>query len=226
MQDSISKLLNDPKCLNKNVLPALMKDEHPLLTGDNYHKNEWKVTVINTGALKTEKYHRLYCTHCLQPSPPKINRAVHWRTWWIENGWSINQQLGLIKHSSQIQDYIGCFLPWKSDVFADLNSRSFIREQSEHPKTTHIFTVDSSKVKPTSNKLKRQSTLLSSASATATPKQKVIVLDDDNLPSEPNPKQSTFSAKQTKKHLKQGDLNELGNAPNRAKSKQRVIVCT
>ena len=101
-------------------------------------------------------------------------------------------------------DYVECFLPWHKDINAGPNARRFIREQSEHPKTTHIDTVDS---KSSSSKLKRQSVFSGSSGASSS---KVIVLDEPGTGST----QTTFSAKFAKKHLKQGDLNNyLGCIP-------------
>ena len=55
-------------------------------------------------------------------------------------------------------DYVGCFLPWDPKTQSGLNTRRFIRDQSEYPKTSHIYTA---LAKPSTEKLKRQSTLSS-----------------------------------------------------------------
>ena len=211
MRDTMAKLFTDSKCLNKNILPAVVKEEHPMITGEHYVKSDWKVTVMNTGPCKVEKYHRLYCSHCQPHLVPALIKEYTEGLGQSKTVEALVNNWDSLKIPPRYIDYIGCFLPWESDINAGPNSRRFIREQSEHPKTTHIYTVDSSS--STSNKVKRQSTLLLSGAAAA-PSQKVVVLDDELPSGGPNPKQSTFSAKQTKKHMKQGDLsNYLGLIP-------------
>ena len=64
-----------------------------------------------------------------------------------------------------------------SDVCAGPNAQKFIRDQSEHPKTSHIYTVDA---KASNKKLKRQTSLLDKT--TSKPPSKVIVLDKEPGP--------------------------------------------
>ena len=46
-----------------------------------------------------------------------------------------------LKIPAECMDYVGCFLPWNKAHHAGPNSRRFIREPNEHPKTTHIYTI-------------------------------------------------------------------------------------
>ena len=63
-------------------------------------------------------------------------------------------------------DYVGCFLAWNKAHHADPNSRRFIREPNEHPKTTHIYTTSA----VTKKRSQKQ------ASLTSQPPKKTIAL--------------------------------------------------
>ena len=77
-------------------------------------------------------------------------------------------------------DYVGCFLPWNKAHHAGPNSRRFISERNEHPKTTHIYTTSS----VTKKSLQKQ------ASLTFQPPKKTIALDKSSA--------STTTTTQTK----------------------------
>ena len=72
MREVMTKFLTEKRCLNKNVLPLAVKEDHPLLVQELYNKSEWKVSVANEGAMKAEKYHHLYCSHCKHVLVPKL----------------------------------------------------------------------------------------------------------------------------------------------------------
>ena len=97
-------------------------------------------------------------------------------------------------------DYVGCFLPWDPKTQAGPNACKFIRDQSEHPKTSHIYTVTAN---PSSKKLKRQFTLSS------TPPSKTMELTPPDQNPAPASTQSSITGKFSKKHLKQGSLDKF-----------------
>ena len=76
-------------------------------------------------------------------------------------------------------DYDGCFLQWNKAHHTGPNSRRFIRESNEHPKTTHIYTTSA----VTKKRSQKQ------ASLTSQPPKKTIALDKSS---------STTATKQTK----------------------------
>ena len=55
MKEAIMKFFLEPRCLNKNVLPVKVKEDHPQLTSEAYDKKEWAISVANTGTNKPEK---------------------------------------------------------------------------------------------------------------------------------------------------------------------------
>ena len=55
MKEAIMKFFLESRCLNKNVLPVKVKEDHPQLTSEAYDKKEWAISVANTGTNKPEK---------------------------------------------------------------------------------------------------------------------------------------------------------------------------
>lgn len=215
MKEVMTSLFTEPRCLNKQALPNKLKEEHPLITSDKYDKKEWKITVANSGPLQPEKYYRLYCDHCETKLLPGMLERYSDRLGDMKNLVGLINNWDILKIPQKEIDYVGCFLPWKEDIQAGPNSRKFIRDPSEHPKTSHIYTVDGNASK---SKLKRQATL-PQMSNSKTPPVKVIVLDKEPGPSS----QSTISAKTAKKHLKQGTLDKaLGVIPLKGKTDQQA----
>ena len=98
-------------------------------------------------------------------------------------------------------DYVGCFLPWDPKTQAGPNARKFIRDQSEHPKISHIYTVTA---KPSSKKLKRQFTL----SSPPPPSKTMALAPPDQNPA-PASTQSSIAGTFSKKHLKQASLDKF-----------------
>ena len=169
-----------------------------MLTSETYDKTEWEITISNSGPLKPEKYYRLYCNHREKELLPGFLNENAKGLGEIKNLIGLINNWDILKLPQKKIDFVGCFLPWKEDIQAGPNSRKFIRDPSEHPKTSHIYTVEEN---PSKTKLKNQATLPQMTNKP--PPAKVIVLDKEEGPS----KQSTISGKTSKKHLKQGTLN-------------------
>lgn len=177
MKEAIMKFFLEPRCLNKNVLPVKVKEDHPQLTSEAYDKKEWAISVANTGTNKPEKYYRLYCQHCEKRLLPKLLEEYSDRLGENKNLTGLINNWDILNVPAKYIDYVGCFLPWQSDVRAGPNAQKFIWDQSEHPKTSHIYTVDA---KASNKKLKRQTSLLDKT--TSKPPSKVIVLDKEPGP--------------------------------------------
>ena len=139
MRETLSKLLKEPRCLTQNVLPVEVKNEHQELM-KSYNKTEWTLIISNTGPKKPEKYHRLYCNHCSKDLLPKLIEVYSDALGDSKNLEGIINNWDALEIPLKYLDYVGCFLPWESDVKAGPNARRFIRDQSEHPKASHIYT--------------------------------------------------------------------------------------
>ena len=63
MKDVITRLLGHLRCLNPNVLPKQLRNDHPLLI-QTYKKEEWTLVIANAGAKEPADYQRLYCIYC------------------------------------------------------------------------------------------------------------------------------------------------------------------
>ena len=186
MREYLSALLSHDKCKNWNVLPQQVKQHMPeLTTKEKYLKDQWEVSIKHSGPSEPRLHYRLFCNHCQYVLIPKLV------TKYKDELGSDQQNIdGLIakwdelKIPSKFVDYIGCFLPWEKNVHAAPNARKYIRDQSEHPKTSHPETVQSLK-KPSK-----------SATLASPPPKKVIVLDK----SSPSLPQTILAAKTSKKH--------------------------
>ena len=123
-----------------------------------------------------------------------------------------------LKIPEKYLDYVGSFLPWDPRTQAGLNSHKFIRDQSEYPKTSHIYTVTA---KLSSKKLKRQFTL----SSPLPPSKTLALVPSDQNPA-PASTQSSIVGKFKKKHLKQASLDKfLKVIPLVGETSKRVFVC-
>ena len=86
--------------------------------------------------------------------------------------------------------YVGCFSPWNKAHSAGSNSRRFISEPNEHPKTTHIYTTSAV---PKKRSQKQES-------LTFQPPKKTIALDTSS---------STTTTKQTKIIVKYSKIHHF-----------------
>ena len=139
MKDLMTRLLSHRRCLNRSVLPKYVCDDHPLLVSElGYNKSEWTITISNIGAARPAEYHRLYCTYCHSTLIPRVieefKAGLEKPTLdYLIANWDI------LKIPDKYCDYVGCFLPWEPKIQEGPNSRKYIRDQSEHPKTSHIY---------------------------------------------------------------------------------------
>ena len=155
MKDVITQLLGHCCCLDPNVLPKQLRNDHPVLT-ETYKKEEWTLEIASTGAKEPTDYQRLYCNYCQTHLIPRLTQEFKGSLG--ENPYvdSLAANWDALKIPEKYLDYVGCFLPWDPKAKAGLNACKFIRDQSEHPKRSFIYTVTA---KPCSKKLKRQSFL-------------------------------------------------------------------
>ena len=201
MKDLVTRLLSHRRCLNRSVLPKYVCDDHPLLVSElGYNKSEWTITISNTGAARPAEYHRLYCTYCHSALIPRVIEEFKAG---LENPTLDNliANWDILKIPDKYCDYVGCFLPWEPEIQAEPNSRKYIRDQSEHPKTLHIYTVSED---PNKKKLKRQFTVGS------TPHKEVTLAPPAKTP-KPVSNQSTIVGKTTKKTIRQGSISNFLN---------------
>ena len=205
MKDIMTRLLGHKRCLNKNVIPKQVKDDHPLLTED-YNSKEWVITIANSGAEKPTSYHRLYCNHCQNHLIPRLTEDFKDGLGPAANIDTIIASWDSLKIPDKYMDYVGCFLPWEPKKHAGPNARKFIRDQSEHPKVSHIYTVSAN---PSKKKLKRQMGIVSSSSST--PPSKLLALSPPEKIPTPS-SQSTIVAKFTKKTMRQGNMKDYASS--------------
>lgn len=125
MRETITKLLLEPRCLNENVIPLNVKNSHPELTS-KYQKKEWTLNVSNTGPMKPEKYHRLYCLHCAKELLPKFIEKYSDGLTDSKNLEGVVNNWDALKIPVRYIDFVGCFLPWEDDVRAGPNAHKYI----------------------------------------------------------------------------------------------------
>ena len=160
MKDVITQRFGHLRCLNPNVLPTQIRNDHQFLV-QTYKKEEWFLVIVNTGAKEPAEYRRLYCNYC--QTHLILGLTQEFKSSLGENP-SVDVLIakwGALKIPEKYLDYVGCFLPWDLKTQAKPNVCKFIRDQSEHPKTSHIYTVSA---KLSSKKL-NQSTLQSTLSS-------------------------------------------------------------
>ena len=87
-------------------------------------------------------------------------------------------------------DYVGCFLPQNKAHHVGPNSRRFIWEPNEHPKTTHIYTTSA----VTKKRLQKQ------ASLSSQPPKKSIALDKSSSSTTTTTKLTKIIGKYSKTH--------------------------
>ena len=154
-----------------SIVPVEVKEQvGDLMKKENYDKKQWTISISNSGAQPPTEHYHLYCNYCKTVMLPKVYEE-------FKDGLGSNADIvtlisnwDALKIPAKYADYIGCFLPWNKAHHAGPNSRRFIREPSEHPKSTHIFTTSAVT-------MKRQQ---KQASITSQPPQKVIMLDKSN----------------------------------------------
>ena len=159
MKDVITRLLGHPRCLSPNVLPKQLRNDHPVLI-QTYKKDEWTLVIANTGAKEPADYQRLYCNYCQTHLIPRLIQEFKGSLGENPSVDSLIANWDALKIPKKYLDYVGCFLPWDPKTQAGPNAHKLIRDQPEHPKTSHIYTVTA---KPSSKKLKMQFTLSSPA---------------------------------------------------------------
>lgn len=146
MRGALSKFYTRIVCKNFTAIPNEVKQQLPELTGtkDIYNAVEWTLTVSNSGALPPRKYHHLFCQHCKEVKIPSVIAEVGDRLGEDKTLDALISNWDMLELKDAYIDYIGCFLPWDMDVHAAPNARKYIRDQSEHPKTSHMYTVSTS----------------------------------------------------------------------------------
>ena len=145
---------------------------------ESYDKKDWAITINNTGAKEPTVSSVL---HSLQKVLlPKVFEEFKEGLGANPDVVSLVSNWNTLKIPAKYMDYVGCFLAWNKAHHADPNSRRFIREPNEHPKTTHIYTTSA----VTKKRSQKQ------ASLTSQPPKKAIALDKSSS--------STTTTKQTK----------------------------
>ena len=143
MRELLTNLLSNKKCKNFQVVPSKIKDEHPeLISKDVYKADEWTITTSNNGAQEPINFYRLYCYHCHTVLLPKLLLEYKDKLGENANVDTLIANWDILKIPLKHVDYIGCFLPWNSTHFAGPTARKYIRDQAEHPKTSHRYTVE------------------------------------------------------------------------------------
>ena len=107
--------------LSPNVLPKELRSDHPVVLKSLQTTRDCNVTTVRTNLIP-----RLIQEFkgSLGENPSVDSLIANWDT---------------LKISEKYLDYVGCFLPWDPKTQAGPNARKFIRDQSEHPKTSHIY---------------------------------------------------------------------------------------
>ena len=200
MKNVITRLLGQPHYFNPDVLPKQLRNDHPVLM-QTYKKEEWTLVIANTGAKEPTDYQRLYCNYCQTHLIPRLIQEFKGSLGENPSVDSLIANWDALKIPEKYLDYVGCFLPWDPKTQAGPNARKFTRDQSEHPKISHIYTVTA---KPSSKKLKRQFTL----SSPPPPSKTMALAPPDQNPA-PASTQSSIAGKFSKKHLKQASLDKF-----------------
>ena len=156
---------------------------------ESYDKKDWAITINNTGAQEPTDYYHPCCTHGKNVLLPIVFEGFKEGLGANPDVVSMVSNWDAPKIPAKYMDYVGCFLPWNKAHHAGPNSRSFISELNEHPKTTHIYTTSS----VTKKRLQKQ------ASLTFQPPKKTIALDKSSSSTTTN-KQTKIIGKYSKTH--------------------------
>ena len=152
-------------CLSHAIVPNEVKEQiSDLMKKESYDKKDWAITINNTGAKEPTVSSVL---HSLQKVLlPKVFEEFKEGLGANPDVVSLVSNWNTLKIPAKYMDYVGCFLAWNKAHHADPNSRRFIREPNEHPKTTHIYTTSA----VTKKRSQKQ------ASLTSQPPKKTIAL--------------------------------------------------
>ena len=110
MIDAMTQFLGHPCCLNPNVLPKLLRNDHQLLI-QTYKKEEWTLVIANAGAKGPADYQRFYCNYCQTHLIPRLIQEFKGSLCENPSVDSLIANWEALKISEKYLDYVGCFLP-------------------------------------------------------------------------------------------------------------------
>ena len=142
MREYMTSQLSHDRCKQWSVLPAQLKQDFPEITSkDVYRKEHWELTVKHSGPAEPRNYYRLFCSHCQYVLIPQLVEKYRDDLGSEANVDGLIAKWDELKVPSKFIDYVGCFLPYQIKTHAGPCSRKYIRDQSEHPKTSHPETM-------------------------------------------------------------------------------------